>query len=80
MYSLPFLLLIFRPRNTENRWLFPGGHGNVTEAERKHDEFAKSLCNYLDDLDDWDSPVGKVHAMVIYDAIASGKIPHVILK
>lgn len=51
-----------------------------TEAERKRDEFAKSLCDHLDDLTDWDSPVGKVHALAIYDAIAAGKIPHITLK
>ncbi|MDH1171399.1 hypothetical protein [Pantoea agglomerans] len=51
-----------------------------TEAERKRDEFAKSLCNHLDDLTEWDSPVGKVHALAIYDAIGDGKIPHVTLK
>lgn len=45
-----------------------------TEAERKREGFAKSLCDHLDDLTDWDSPVGKVHALAIYDAIASGKI------
>ena len=51
-----------------------------TKAERKRDEFAKSLCTHLDDLTDWDSPVGNVHALAIYDAIAAGKIPHITLK
>jgi len=51
-----------------------------TEAERKRNEFAKSLCDHLDDLTEWDSPVGKVHAVAIYDAIAAGKIPHITLK
>jgi len=48
-----------------------------TEAERKREEFAKSLCDHLDDLTDWDSPVGKVHALAIYDAIAAGEISNV---
>lgn len=48
-----------------------------TEAEPKRDEFAKSLCTHLDDLTEWDSPVGKVHALAIYDAIAAGEIPGV---
>ena len=51
-----------------------------TEAERKREEFAKFLCEYLDDLNDWDSPVGKIHALAIHDAIAAGKIPHVTLN
>lgn len=51
-----------------------------TEEERKRDEFAKLLCDHLDDLTEWDSPVGKVHALAIYDAIAAGKIPHITLK
>ncbi|WP_267369205.1 MULTISPECIES: hypothetical protein [unclassified Pantoea] len=51
-----------------------------TEAERKREEFAKALCDHLDDLTDWDSPVGKVHAFAIFDAIAAGKIPHITLK
>lgn len=48
-----------------------------TERERKRKDFAKSLCDHLDNLTDWDSPVGKVHALATYDAIAAGKIPGV---
>lgn len=51
-----------------------------TEAERRRHVFAKSLCDHLDDLTEWDSPVGKVHALAIYDAIADGQIPGVKLE
>lgn len=49
-----------------------------TDADKKRDSSTSALSNYLDDIDDTDSPMGIADA--IYDAIASGKIPGVKLE
>lgn len=49
-----------------------------SEADKKRDSSTSALSNYLDDIDDTDSPMGIADA--IYDAIAAGKIPGVKLE